>query len=251
MQAYSEEFARIYNSHWASFANQVAPMIRTFYESTPVGQTNRAVLDLCCGAGHLAAHFLEYGYHLVGVDLSESMLQYARKNNQKYVESGAADFLKADASEFSLDRQFGLVVSTYDSLNHLEHEEALLRCFRYVYEVCDGYFIFDLNTKNGLARWNQTHIDESSEDAFIITRGSYDGQSDKAWIKVTGFTKLSSGAYSRFDETIYNTVFDMSRVREMLKQVGWKDVHFAHPRDLATSLADPEGYGRIFVVAGK
>ena len=38
--------------------------------------------------------------------------------------------LVGDASNFVLDERFGLVVSTYDSLNHLEDEFALQKCFR-------------------------------------------------------------------------------------------------------------------------
>ena len=48
MQAYGEGFARVYNAKWANFATKVAPLILSFYEATPVGQTNRSILDLCC-----------------------------------------------------------------------------------------------------------------------------------------------------------------------------------------------------------
>ena len=58
MQAYGERFARIYNLRWGGFANEVAPRLRDFYAHTAAGQTGAAVLDLCCGTGQLARHFL-------------------------------------------------------------------------------------------------------------------------------------------------------------------------------------------------
>nr|MBN2278748.1 class I SAM-dependent methyltransferase [candidate division Zixibacteria bacterium] len=251
MQAYGRDFAYIYNLKWSGFINQVAPRILDFYASTPIGQANKSVLDLCCGAGHLAVHFLEKGYKVVGIDLSEHMLHYARENAGRFLESGQGRFVNADASDFTLNERFGLVVSTYDSLNHLDNEQALTSCFRCVHAVSDGYFIFDLNTRKGLRRWNNIQVDESSDDTLIITRGIYDGQSDKAWTRITGFFVMPEGLYKRFDETVSNTVFDMERVRKALLEVGWKNIYFARIQDLSTSLAEPEEEGRIFIVAGK
>jgi len=251
MQAYGQGFAHIYNLKWAAFARQVAPPILNFYASTPIGQTNKSVLDLCCGAGHLALHFLEQGYQVFGLDLSEHMLHYARENARQYLEAGQAKFRQADASDFTLNERFGLVVCTYDSLNHLADDQALTNCLRCVYAVSDGYFIFDLNTRNGLKRWNNIQVDESSADAVIITRGMYDGLSNRAWMKITGFVEVSEGRFKRFEETVYNTVFNLESVKATLLKVGWKNVHFAQIKDLSMPLADPEKEGRVFIVASK
>ncbi len=251
MQAYSRGFARVYNMRWSGFARQVAPIILDFYATTPIGQKNKSVLDLCCGTGHLAVYFLEKGYQVIGLDLSEEMLSYARENARQYIESGQARFIQGDASDFTLDERFGLVVSTYDALNHLENEQALHRCFQCVYAVSDGYFIFDLNTRRGLRYWNSIQVDDGDEDVLIINRGMYDGQSDKAWRKISGFLRLPNGLYERFDETVFNTVFEMEKVRDALFDVGWKDVHFARIQDLKTPLDEPENEGRVFIVASK
>ena len=251
MQSYSQGFARIYNTMWSGFARQVAPLILDFYAATPVGQENKSVLDLCCGTGQLAVHFLEKGYRVVGIDLSEHMLHYASENARAHIEAGRAKFLQSDASDFTLDERFGLVVSTFDSLNHLESERALKSCFQCVQAVCQGYFIFDLNTRNGLRRWNSIQVDESSEDALIITRGIYDGQSSRAWTRITGFVRGPGGLFERSDETAYNTVFEMDKVKNFLLESGWKNVSFARVTDLKTALAEPEKEGRVFIVASK
>jgi hypothetical protein len=94
-------------------------------------------------------------------------------------------------------------------------------------------------------------VDESSEDALIINRGIYDGQSDKAWTRVTGFARSPDGSYERFDETAFNTVFDMEKVKKALFDVGWKDVYFAQIQDLNTPITEPEKEGRVFIVASK
>jgi SAM-dependent methyltransferase len=251
MQAYNQTFARVYNMKWSGFAKHVAPFIHDFYTSTTIGQENKSVLDLCCGAGHLAYHFLEKGYQVVGLDLSEYMLYYARENAIQYIESGQAKFIHGDASDFKLDEHFGLVISTFDALNHLENEQALKKCFECVYKVSRGFFIFDLNTRNGLKRWNSIQIDENSEDALIITRGIYDGKSEKAWTRISGFIQMSDGLYERFEETAFNSVFEMAKVKSTLLDVGWKNVYFAQIQDLKTPIREPEQEGRVFIVASK
>jgi len=251
MQAYNQTFARVYNIKWSGFAKHVAPLIHDFYASTSISQENKSVLDLCCGAGHLACHFLEKGYQLVGLDLSEYMLHYARENTRQYIESGQAKFIQGNASDFKLDEHFGLVVSTFDALNHLENEQALKRCFECVYKVSKGFFIFDLNTRNGLKRWNSIQVDENNEDALIITRGIYDGKSDKAWTRITGFIQAPDGLYERFEETAFNSVFEMARVKSALLDVGWKNVYFAQIQDLKTPIIEPEKEGRVFIIASK
>jgi SAM-dependent methyltransferase len=252
MQAYSRAFAHVYNKRWTGFSHRVAPLLLEFYANTSGGEAKDPVLDLCCGTGQLALHFLEKGYCVTGIDLSEHMLQYARENASAYVESGQARFVLADAADFALDQQFGLVTSIFDALNHLESEDALQACFRAVFAVLldGGYFIFDLNTRAGLMRWNNIQIDDS-EEAMIVTRGIYDGQGSRAYTRVSGFIRATNGQYDRFEETVYNTVFDMAWVRDALLQIGWRDVHLARHEALATPIAEPEEEGRVFFVARK
>lgn len=249
MLAYQELFARIYNQKWTRFAHHVAPRIQEYYETTSIGQENRSLLDLCCGTGQLAVHFLEAGYQVLGLDLSEHMLQYARDNAREYLRQGQAQFIQGDARGFQLEEEFGLVVSTYDALNHLEDLSALRSCFASVHAVCTGTFIFDLNTRKGLRRWNSIQVDESDPDTLIITRGMYDGESDRAWTKLSGLVKMDHGYYERFEETVFNTVFAMRDVERALLDTGWERVYFARIQDLNTPIAEPEEQGRVFVVA--
>lgn len=252
MQAYGPVFSRIYNLRWGGFARQIAPRLLDYYEVTPLAVQNRTILDLCCGAGHLALYFLEHGYQVIGIDLSENMLQYARQNASDYIAAGKARFIQADAADFTLDQQVGLVVSTYDALNHLENFAALQSCFRSVFAVLAdrGSFIFDLNTRTGLKRWNSVSI-EDSEDITLIQRGIYDGVSDRAQTRITGYIRTPNGVYERFEETVYNTVFEIQSVNQALLEAGWRAVHNARATEINIPINDPESEGRVFFVARK
>lgn len=250
MQAYGRVFARIYNLKWTDFAKRAAPKILKFYAGTATGQENKTMLDVCCGTGQLALYFLENGYTVTGLDLSEPMLECARENAAQYIADEQAKFVQADATNFTFDERFGLVVSTYDALNHLPDNEALKACFECVHAVNDGYFIFDLNTRFGLNRWNGMMMNESDE-MVLINRGIYDSGMDKAWTKITGFLLTPDGLYTRFNETAYNTAFDMEWVRTALLDTGWQDVYYARLEDLNTPIDEPEQENRVFFVARK
>jgi len=252
MQAYSPAFARVYNVKWADFSQRVAPLIRAFYESTPLAEERKSLLDVCCGTGQLARHFAEHGYRVTGVDLSEPMLAYARQNNAPYVESGQVTFVHGDAADFSLDEQFGLAVSTFDALNHLPGKEALRGCFASVLPLVlpGGFFIFDLNTRAGLQLWNGINV-RDLPDSLIIDRGIYDEGGNRAWVKITGFLRTESGLYERFDETAYNSAFDLAWVRDTLFKTGWQSAYFCRIGDLGMPIVEPEAENRAFIVARK
>jgi len=253
MQAYNRAFAEIYNERWIYFAQQVAPQIQAFYESTLLGGKDKRLLDVCCGTGQLAVYFLQQGYTVVGIDLSEDMLCHAQRNAARYAEAGQAHFLQADAADFSLEERFGLVVSTFDALNHLPDEKALRACLQCVHNVLvpGGIFIFDLNTRAGLrAKWNGLRVQDTDE-IFLMDSGAYDENGNKAWVKITGFVRVEGGLYQRFTQVAYNTVFDLAWVQAALLKTGFSSAHCAHVEELGTPLDDPEAESRAFVVARK
>ena len=254
-QPYNRAFAEVYNNEWVSFVKYVTPWLVRFYDSLPISKTNKNILDICCGTGQLALGFLESGYEVIGIDLSESMLEHAKNNTRLHLESGSARFIQGDATDFALDERFGLVVSTYDSINHLEDEQALAKCFHSVLSALEdgGFFIFDLNTRAALANWNNISIVDNGE-LTMITRGVYNEHSNKATTKISGFTRTPSGLYERFEQIIFNTVFELESVRSILLRMGWKQVYFASINDLPHPMAEPEKVNKenqVFIVAKK
>jgi len=248
MPAYSRAFAQAYHLRWGGFARQVTPHLLDFYSQTDPGRQRQPVLDVCCGTGLVALGFLQHGYRVTGLDLSAHMLAYARQNCAGFV--GRAQFVLADAANFALAGQFGLAVSTYDALNHLPDLAALEGCLRSVSATVapGGWFVFDLNTRLGLRRWNVTSVDDADE-ALVITRSSFDGSGPQALLNITGFLRQPDGRYERFDERVTNTIFDIQTVLWLLLNQGWASAHAARLGDLLTPLTEPEQEARVFVVA--
>lgn len=251
-QAYGFAFAMAYNHLWADFATRVAPAILEFYETLPIAQTNRRILDVCCGTGQLARYFLEKAYQVTCLDLSLPMLKIARKNNLAFALAQQVQFVQGDGSCFGISGDFGLAVSTYDALNHLSGNDALRSCFESVSLALaqDGVFIFDLNTRHGLSYWNGVEVIEE-DDLMVVRTAMYEPGAARAWMRLSGFVKDAEGLYQRFSEVVYNTVYEVDQVLKMLTECGFAPVYPSLMSDLSSPLDNPEEQRRVFFVAYK
>jgi SAM-dependent methyltransferase len=255
MQAYNPKFAKIYNSYFTMYVLRLAPIIESFYATSETANKSKNILDLCCGTGQLAHTFLEKGYKVLGVDASESMLDYARANTREFRKSGQIEFLRADISNLGLLGRFGLITCTYDSINHLDGKYELLACLENTYKnlIDGGFFIFDINTKLSLMNWNNLKINENV-NGIIIARGSYDGIGDKAYMRISGFNRSVDNNYERFSQIIINTVYDTEFLRNSLLSIGWNNVYFAKTDNLHIPINEPENIdmeNEVIVVAEK
>src|SRR5262249_20063729 len=86
--------------------------------------SGRSVLDLACGEGFLTRFLKQAGARRVlGVDLSEGMIQLAREQEARG--RLGVEYLTHDASTLRLEERFDLVVAGY-LLNYARDREELL-----------------------------------------------------------------------------------------------------------------------------
>jgi SAM-dependent methyltransferase len=85
MTRYSDydAFAWVYNKHWGiRYAQLVLPTLEKLI--LPRLPENSHILDLCCGTGRLAQALVARGYQVTGLDGSQEMIGFARKNAPAY-----------------------------------------------------------------------------------------------------------------------------------------------------------------------
>jgi SAM-dependent methyltransferase len=253
MQAYGSAFARVYNRKWNDFSKAIAPKIEQVIAGHDAAHgMPRTLLDICCGTGRLAAHFIEQGYRVQGIDLSPYMLAHAIENNRDAVDSGRAAFIEADAASFSLAEPVSYATCLYDAMNHLPSMEAVSSCIRCAHAALapGGLFIFDINTRQVLGRWNQVSVQED-EEFFILNRGMYEASMDRAYANITGFIREEDGRYTRFSEMAYNIVIDEDGLESALRASGFTDAYRADMADLTVPLRDPDPARRAFFICRK
>lgn len=112
------------------------------------------VLELCCGSGRITLPFLRRGYEVVGLDSSPHMLsllsdRLAEPDNAPYARQLST--VDGDMTEFSLGREFGLVILGATAIWNLD-EDGRASLFRSVREHLteDGRFLATVLTFNGL-----------------------------------------------------------------------------------------------------
>jgi SAM-dependent methyltransferase len=246
MQVYGPQLARLYNHRWSSYAQNAAPLLRSFFENRPVSHHHPSVLDLGCGTGHLALHFLETGCPVTGLDLSEEMLRWARLRCRRYVLSHQATFERRDIRRFDVSQPFGMAVSTYNTLNHLTFDE-LRNCFRSTSNgvVKGGWVLFDLNTHLGFTEWEEDKKTILPLDTLQVER-TFNALTSTARLKVEGLDPTES-----FLEHIENYAHPIQDCMDLLVRSGFSRVYSARVDDLEKPLKKPEEERRVFLVAEK
>jgi len=91
-------------------------------------QGDERILDLACGIGRHSLELRRRGFEVVGVDISQDLLEMAERSAQE--QSLDVSFVQADLRELSFEDEFDLVLSLNDgAVGYFETEEENLRTF--------------------------------------------------------------------------------------------------------------------------
>lgn len=245
MDAY-EDFAEVYDTfmdetpyeEWCSFVTAALKENKI---------SDGIVLDLGCGTGTLTELLAKEGYDMIGVDLSDRMLNIAM---EKRAQSGQDIlYLQQDMREFELYGTVRAVVCLCDSLNYLLKEEDLLQTFRLVNNYLDpgGLFLFDFNTvykyENVIG---DTTIAENRDDCSFIWENYYDAEGQLNEYDLTIFVREKKELFRRFTETHIQRGYTLSTVRRLVEESG---MIFRRAIDADTHGEVTETSERIYVFA--
>lgn len=203
MQAYTG-FAQVYdifmdNVPYDNWTEYLTGLLQEY------GVKDGLVLELGCGTGKVTRRLALKGYDMIGIDLSDEMLEIAREkeySDDSWTEAAEPEgdlngrnpilYLQQDMREFELFGTVSAVVSICDSMNYITSEEDLIKVFQLVNNYLDpgGLFIFDLNTeykyKNLLG---DATIAENREDCSFIWENYYDEENRMNEYNMTIFVK--------------------------------------------------------------
>lgn len=232
------------------------------YEKNIIEEHN-TVLDLGCGTGTLTRLLASKGFDLIGVDLSEQMLDIAHEKEMEEINASGAIYLCQDMCELELFGTIGACVSVCDCINYVLEEEKVVETFKKVnnYLFPGGLFVFDFNTlhKYRDVIGNTTIAENRDEASFIWDNYFHEKESINEY-ELSIFVKdeyeveemdaeddASEGVpYLRFTETHYQKGYTLSQMKNFLKEAG---LEFLEAIDGDSFLEATEESERIFIVA--
>jgi len=117
-----------------------------FYDRLLKSNSCNKILEIGCGTGMLAQRFIKNGYNYLGLDLSNEMLEIARKEVRQDV------FIQSDMRSILFENQFDCVLITGRSLAYVIENRGIMDTFAGVHRSLknNGLFVFGVFEANAL-----------------------------------------------------------------------------------------------------
>ncbi|ADO81988.1 class I SAM-dependent DNA methyltransferase [Ilyobacter polytropus] len=212
-----QEFAKVYDKfmeladydEWHDFVSYVIE------GNNPGGKT---LLDLGCGTGEVLKRFLEE-YECTGVDISEDMLLVTR---EKLNDLGKdVPLLCQDMKELSLDKKYDIVISLFDTVNHLVSIGDLEKLFERIkiHLNTKGIYIFDVVDRNFMDEmFPDGFFIDQREDMTVIWEHYFEDQLD--CIETTFFVEEKEGLYKKYREKHIKKIYTHKEIQEAAEKSG-------------------------------
>ena len=248
LRMYSELSDNIPYGEWAEY---LVGLLKEY------GIEQGLVAELGCGTGTMTRMLAKAGYDMIGIDLSEEMLDVARYDHPETAE----DILyhNQDMREFELYGTVAAVVSICDSMNYITKEEELLDVFRLVNNYLDpgGYFIFDMKTAfHYETLMGNCVIAENRDDCSLIWENYYDPIEQLNQYDITIYSRVEfeeadeddeeTVLYERLEESHIQKAYPVERVIALLEEAG---MEFVAVYDACTKEAPKEASERVYFIA--
>ena len=200
--------SQIYDSTHSEFWNNYWGIIKKYLDL----DHKLDVLDLGCGTGNAIPYLMPYLSSYRGVDFWRKMLNIAQKTYPDL------QFDCSSITNFKVINQYNLVLSAYDTINHLlsksDWESVFLGASKSL--KANGIFIFDVNTPyDHKFNWPNYHNVIEKDDLFLSQRGEY-SKEGVAKLFSTFFCKKGKNSWVKYEDSMQHISFKSSEIRRML-----------------------------------
>lgn len=241
------EFASIYdrlqNIDYISFVDYYEKIFNK-YSVKP-----ELILDLACGTGNITIPLAEHGYDMIGVDISDEMLNIAaEKAREKNLD---ILFLNQDMTEFELYGTVDVIICSLDGVNYLVEDGQLERLLALVknYLNPNGIFIFDINSEYKLRNvLNDTTSIYDEDGVYCVWDSCYDENDKVCSFNLEFFTEAENGLYKRENEYQEERAYTVDEIRNCAEKIGLKFENAYADRTFDVPKQDTE---RIFILLSK
>lgn len=237
------KFARYYDAYVEGFQADIE-MYRHFL------RPGMKVLEIGCGSGRILSHLVGSGVQVLGVDISQEMLDLAQKKLSNFTSTGVLRLAHHNVAAIPLDEEFDRVYISFYTFNYLLDKNEALSLLKNVMSsmkagallIIDLFYplayrnpeieglweekSFNLNgrktkfldkrtVKDGLEERVQVFIYEDCRDEIITYRKYYDKHAITRMLENIGFAKIKCTEnynYNHFHSIEYDEQTDNSFV---------------------------------------
>jgi SAM-dependent methyltransferase len=213
---YREDLAYIHDVGHADFALESAPGLLEILARN--GIHDGLVVDLGCGSGLWARELIDAGYQVLGIDISEAMIELSR---ERVPEAG---FRVGSLFEAEIPPCVA-VTAISEVLNYLFDEESggLAPLFRRIFEalIPGGLFVFDVLGPGQVQPGATARSFRVGEDWAVLSEREEDAEHGTLVRRIVSFRKVDEH-YRRDNETHRVWLYDPSELSSELRQTGFE-----------------------------
>lgn len=179
----------------------------------------KLIYDIGCGSGNHSKILLKRGYHVIGVDLNQGMINLAKKNVPKL------KVLKQDMRKLKLSKKGDCIITMFNAINHFSSYADFEMMLNSYYQSLNrgGLVIFDtMFTQEGwINKYHgaKTYLTENFLLAKVdhsLRLGKNKGFIHQIYVVIKG--KTPAKFYQHHYE---NLIYDFNRMIKIIKTVGF------------------------------
>lgn len=221
-------FLKLMNQRWTltdGLANGMSRLLETF------GIKSGTLLDLCCGNGRVSIFMAKKGFKAVGVDMSKTFIEDAKRKAEQHGVVKAVTFLEGDVRKLKnvinpALQPFDVVVSAWTSIG-LYSKEDDLSMFKQARQLSrEGAILFVAETTHTeylsikFASTSYTQVG----DMVMLENRKYDPI--KAWANTswTFYSKRGNDLEYVDRVDLEHHVYSLSELSALLRKAGWETI---------------------------
>jgi SAM-dependent methyltransferase len=216
--AYREDLAHIHDVGFGHLAENAAQVLINTLRQSGINQGK--VIDLCCGSGLLARKLAAADYGVLGIDISDALLDIAKERVP------TAHFRQESIFKAQLPPCVA-VAAIGECFNYLFDEDntdqALYALLRSIYEALDpgGLLLFDVAEPGRVSGSGLQQAHTQGEDWAVLMSAEEDRTNGLLTRRITTFRKVGE-LYRRDQEFHQLRLITRARVLEHLSLLGFE-----------------------------
>jgi SAM-dependent methyltransferase len=212
---YREDLAYIHDVGHADFALESASGILEILDQSRIPEG--LVVDLGCGSGLWARELVDAGYRVLGIDISEAMVEISRRRVPE-AEFRVGSLFDADIPPCRA------VTAISEVLNYLFDEQAgsPLPLFRHVFEALapGGVFVFDVLGPGQVPPGTTARGFREGKDWAVVSEREEDAEEGTMTRRIVSFRKLVEH-YRRNEEVHRVRLYEPAEISGLLRRAGF------------------------------